>query len=102
MSPYKPSVAKAISSILKEFCPDLVPTIAVPSDSEALKEEFFGPQHWYQSEWHFNIGCTPYGSADVRYLTKGSYIMAGVRSDELVGKTMQEKVERILTDAGAR
>ena len=102
MASYKPSVGKHLFTAFKAHAPDLFPNVPVPSENEGLKEEVFGPQHWVQAESHWSVGINPYGLTDTRILIMGSYLLAAVKSTELIGSTLQEKVERILTDAGMR
>jgi hypothetical protein len=44
----------------------------------------------------------PYGTVEVRYLSEGSYLIAGVLMDKLPGDNLKDKMEKFMTEAGSK
>ena len=70
-------------------------------DEAGLNDMIFGIQTWAQADNHANVGCLPFGVADVRLLLAGSYIVVGVPLDECPGNNLQEKICGALTAEGS-
>ena len=88
--------------LLTDHAPELLTTVSVPSDSEALRDDIFNPQHWVQTEEHLSVSLCPYGVTDAMLLLKGSYTAAGVKTSALKGDTLKDKIEALYTEAGVK
>ena len=62
-------------------------------DQMSLQAEVFSPQAWVQSESHCFIGGTPFGVAEAMWIMEGSYIIAGVKLEEVSGAHLNNKIE---------
>ena len=102
MACYRPLVHKQITTNLRKHLPNMQSFVALPTEQEALKEDIFSPQHWANAEHHMCMGPSPYGIGEARYLAGGSYIIAGVLMEKLPGKTLLDKSDRLMTDAGLK
>jgi hypothetical protein len=102
MACYRPQVHKLITTNLRKYLPNMQSFVALPTEHEALKEDIFSPQHWVNTENHMCISPSAYGIGEARYLAGGSYIIAGVLMEKFPGKTLLEKNERLMTDAGLK
>ena len=102
MACYRPLVHKQITTNLRKYLPNMQSFVALPTEQEALKEDIFSPQHWANAEHHMCMGPSPYGIGEARYLAGGSYIIAGVLMEKLPGKTLLDKSDRLMTDAGLK
>lgn len=102
MAPFKPAVCKHVTNALKLHAPTCLSIPAMPKEQESLKSEIFYPQAWAQTESHFYIGATPFGVTEVRWLIKGSYLIAGVQLAAVTGDNLAQKIDTLLTPHGAQ
>eukprot|EP00811_Abedinium_folium_P003825 NODE_13518_length_1161_cov_3.064797.p2 GENE.NODE_13518_length_1161_cov_3.064797~~NODE_13518_length_1161_cov_3.064797.p2 ORF type:complete len:180 (-),score=41.08 NODE_13518_length_1161_cov_3.064797:97-636(-) len=102
MAPFKPQVATLVSSVLSPFLDELLMETSLLQGYTVLASEVFGTQAWPQTEHHFNVGLSPFGVAEVRYLLQGSHICAGVKYDNIPRGALQLKLEHVLIIGGMR
>ena len=101
MASFKPAVSRSFSTVLENHVPSMVVKAPkVPDEHSALIQDIFGPIVWTQSSTHCCVGVTPYGLPEVRLLTSGSYIVAGVPCANLRGETLKAKIDAAVTAVG--
>ena len=93
--PSKPAIQKQVVTVLKQQSQACLSSPPMTKDQTILQAEVFSPQAWVQSESHCFIGGTPFGIAEARWLMEGSYIIAGVKLEEVPGAHLNNKTEYV-------
>ena len=101
MAHFPGKLAKTLVDTIKDASPTAMVHVKLPDDFKVLHNDLFMPQAWFQTETHFHIGACPYGLTEFRVLFDGSYLLAGVKFDEVQGAGLHEKIQTVLTPEGA-